>query len=179
MKKYLILLFAIIFIIGCGRVTKEKTPLVKINNYEITKEEFEQEFKDSSFARTDTLASREEFLNNLINRIIILQDAEQKGLDKDKGFLKMVEKFWEQSLLKIALDKKSNEIGGSIFISDKAIEEAYNKMVAEGKADKPYDQMYNQIKWELSKDKESQVMNNWVSQMRRKVNIKINNNLIK
>ena len=116
---------ALIFIVSCGRVAKEKIALVKINNYEISKEEFEDEFKASSFGRIGNLASRKEFLDNLINRKLILQDAQRRGLGQDKGFLKMIERFWEQSLLKLALDKKSKEIAGSALVSDKTIEEGY------------------------------------------------------
>ena len=178
MKKYLFFLLVSVFVIGCGRAPKEKIPLAKINNYEITKEEFEQEFKDSSLGRTDTPESRKEFLDNLINRKLILQDAQKKGLDKDKSFLKLIERFWEQSLLKIALDKKTKEIAGSALVSDKTIEEVYDKMLAEGKADKSYDLMYQQIKWEITKLKEAKAMNDWVAELRKKAEIKINEHAI-
>jgi hypothetical protein len=179
MRKKLIYLSALILIIGCSRAPKEnKQILARINNYEITKQEFEQEFKDSSFGRVDTPESRKEFLNNLINRKLILQDAQQRAWDKDKSFLKMIERFWEQSLLKITLDRKAKEISGSVSVSDKSIEEVYNKMASEGKTDKTYDKMYNQIKWELNRLQESQAMNNWVSGLRKKATIKINDDLL-
>lgn len=180
MKKGLLSLFILLFALGCVRAPKEeRTVLAKVNNYEITKEEFEREFKDSSFGRTDTPESRKEFLNNLINRKLILQDAQARGLDKDKAFLKAIEKFWEQSLLKVTLDRKAKEIAGSVFVSDKAIEETYNKMVKEGKADRPYSKMYNQIKWELTRIQESQIMDNWISDLRKRADIKINQDLLK
>lgn len=179
MKKNLIFLFALL-IIGCNRApTENKQILARINNYEITKQEFEQEFKNSSFGRVDTPESRKEFLINLINRKLILQDAEERGWDKDTSFLKIIEKFWEQSMLKVALDKKTKEIAGSVSVSDKSIEEVYNKMVAGGKTDKTYDKMYSQIKWELNKLQESQAMSNWVSELRRKADITINSELLK
>lgn len=179
MKKYLLFLLALIFIVSCGRVAKEKIALVKINNYEISKEEFEDEFKASSFGRIGSLASRKEFLDNLINRKLILQDAQRRGLGQDKGFLKMIERFWEQSLLKLALDKKSKEIAGSALVSDKTIEEGYQKMLRDGKTDKSYDQMYQQIKWEITKLKETKAMNDWVAWLRKKAEIKINDALLK
>ncbi|MCX5701741.1 MAG: SurA N-terminal domain-containing protein [Candidatus Omnitrophica bacterium] len=180
MRKKLIYLSVLILIIGCSRAYKEdKSVLARINDYQITKEEFEQEFKDSSFGRVDTPESRREFLNNLINRKLILQDAQERAWDKDKSFLKMIERFWEQSLLKTALDKKAKEIAGSASVSDKSIEEVYNKMVSEGNTDKTYDKMYNQIKWELTKFQESQAMSKWVSDLRRKARITINSELLK
>jgi len=179
MKKYLIILAILGLLFGCS-VRKEKRGevLVKINNYEITQAEFEEAFKASSFGRTDNLESRKEFLNNLINQKLILQDAQRKGLDKDKNFLKMIERFWEQSLLKITLDKKSKEIAGSTYVNDKTIEEIYQRMVKEGKTSKPYDRMYQQIKWELTKAKETQLMSEWINNLNKKAQIKINYSLL-
>ena len=180
MKKYIVLLLAVILTLGCSRPAKEKKEiLAKINNYEITLDEFEEEFKGSAYGRNDTSESRKEFLSNLINRKLILQDAQGKGLDKDKDFLKMIERFWEQSLLKLVLDKKTKDIAGSTFVSDKIIEETYQRMRQEGKADRTYDQMYNQIKWEITRTRGTQAMNEWVSGLRKNADIKVNYDLLK
>lgn len=180
MKRNLIILVSVLFVLGCSsKAQTKKVILAKVNNYEITKEEFEQEFKNSPYGRVDTLESKKEFLQNLINRKLILQDAEAKGLDKEEGFLKMIERFWEQSLLKLALDKKTKEIAGAAFVSDKTVEEAYQNMYKDGKTDKTYDQMYNQIKWEITKLKEAQMLNNWMSGLRNKAEIKVNESLLK
>lgn len=180
MKKNLIFLCILILAAGCRQVPRQvKQVLAKINDYDITKEEFQEEFKQSAFGRVDTLESRKEFLNNLINRKLILQDAQRKNLDKDKSFLKMVERFWEQSLLKLALDRKTKQIAGAALVSDKTIEETYQNMRKDAKTDKTYDQMYNQIKWEITKLKETQMLNNWVSGLRNKADIRVNKDLLK
>lgn len=179
MKKYLLFFLLVVFVAGCSRVSKEKEILAKVNNYEITRQEFEEEFAQSSSGMTDTVESRKEFLENLINRKLILQDAQRQDLDKDKAFLKMIEKFWEQSLLKLCLDKKSKEIAGSNFVNDKAVEEAYQKMFKEGKTDKTYDQMYQQIRWEITKLKESQMMSDWIGDLRKRAQIQVNYDLLK
>jgi len=179
MKKYLVILVALLFIFGCTGKSKDKKVLAKVNNYEITAEEFEEEFKASTYGSVDTLASRKEFLNTLINRQLILQDAQKKGLDKDKNFLKMIEKFWEQSLLKFVLERKNNEVAGSTLVNDREIQETYDNMLKNGKTDRPYDQMYQQIKWEITKSKETQAMNDWLMQLGHKADIKINSALLK
>ena len=110
MRKYLIITLAVLMIAGCKCQAKDKQILARINNYEITKQEFLEEFKDSAYGVSDTEESRKSFLENLINRKLILQDAQRQGLDKDSAFLKSIERFWEQSLLKVMLDKKSKDI---------------------------------------------------------------------
>lgn len=112
MKKLLCLLVAAGLCAGCQCPTTppSKDIVAKINNYEITRDEFEREFAESTYRHANTPQARREFLDNLINRKLILQDAQAQGLDKEQGFLKMIERFWEQSLLKMALDKKMKEM---------------------------------------------------------------------
>ncbi len=179
MKRLLFLIAVALFSAGCCKAPDTKQPIiVKIGNYEITKAEFEQEFKDSYFAANDTLESRKEFLDNLVNRKLILQDAQAKGLDKDPKFLKLIEKAWEQAVLRVALEKKARENAGKIFVSDKSINEVYQDMVKEKKTDKSLAEMYNQIKMEITKLMEAQAMAKWVSALRENVEIRIKYNLL-
>lgn len=114
MKNIAIFLFAVMFIAGCAcPLPRDKKVLAKINNYEITLNEFEEQFRESPYSRDNTLEARKDFLKVLIGRKLILQDAQAKGLDKEKEFLKMIERFWEQSLLKLALQRESQKIAGS------------------------------------------------------------------
>lgn len=179
MKRKSLFLSVLIFIAGCNGAPQDKQMLAKINNYEITLDEFQEEFKDSSYAGNGAVETKKDFLNNLINCKLILQDAQNKGLDKDKSFLKMIERFWEQSLLKLAIDKKTKEIAGSVMVSDREIEEAYNNLPQEVKAAKPYESMYQQIKWQLTRNKESQLLNDWIAQLHKKSEINVNYDLIK
>lgn len=168
-----------IIIAGCNSgINKDRLILAKINNYEITKEEFEEEFKESYFSHNDSLESRKEFLDYLVNCKLILQDAQKKGLDKNKDFLRMIEKFWEQSLLKLSLDKKTKELAGLAVVSDRAIEQVYQEMLKEGKTGESFDQMYTQIKWGIIKRNESQSMDAWTSQLRKDAQVKVDYNLL-
>jgi hypothetical protein len=119
MKNKMLILFAVLLLAGCAcPLSKDKKILAKINNYEITLDEFQKQFDESFYARDNTPEARKEFLKVLIGRKLILQDAQAKGLDKEKEFLKMIERFWEQSLLKLALQRKSVEIAGSAEAKD-------------------------------------------------------------
>jgi hypothetical protein len=179
MKRTVFLVLLLIFSAGCTKSPGSKEPvIVKIGNYEITKSEFEQEFRDSYFAVNDTLESRKEFLDNLVNRKLILQDAQAKGLDKDPGFLKMIEKAWEQAVLRVALEKKARENASKIFVSEKSINEVYQDLVREKKTDKTLPEMYNQIKMEITKLMEAQAMAKWVANLRESVEIRIKYNLL-
>ena len=145
MQRYLSLLFVMLLLSGCSRAPAQKDILARVNNYEITRSEFEDEFKASPYGKIDTPESRKEFLNALIDRKLILQYAQQKDYDKEKGFLKLIEKFWEQSLLKIALDKKTGEIEFKISSSG----------------------------WEAKRTEETKMMSDWMKELRKNAYITI------
>ena len=145
MKQYLSLLFVILLLSGCSNSSTQKDVLAKVNNYEITRSEFEAEFKVSPYGKTDTSESRKEFLNTLIDRKLILQYAQKEGLDREANFLKTIERFWEQSLLKIALSKKTKDIDAKLSVSG----------------------------WEAKRNEETKMLNDWMSELRKQARITI------
>ena len=179
MKKYLAVFLAILFIAGCSAKPKGKDVLAKINNYEITSEEFETAFKNSSLGLRNTPESRREYLDNLINQKLILQEAQKKNMDKEQSFLKAVERFWEQTLLKIALDDKTAQISGSVQVSDDEVKLAYEKLPDAERAGRDYKELSGKLRWELKKAKEAREFENWLVELRRKADITVNYGLIK
>ncbi len=99
----------ICFCLGCQPKASEGKVLARVGDYIITQEDFDYAYKHSSHAQGESLAAKQDFLNNMINQKLILMDAQKQGLDKDKEFLKMVESFWQQSLLTRSLEEKSKQ----------------------------------------------------------------------
>ncbi len=149
----LFFLFLIIILSGCCPLSpgQDKDIIVSVNNYSITRDEFESEFKISPYGKIDTAESRKDFLNTLIDRKLILQYAQQKSFDKEKSFLKSIEKFWEQSLLKVALDKKTGEIEAKISASD----------------------------WKTARAEETKMMSDWMNELREKARITVKGDILK
>jgi hypothetical protein len=106
MNKLLLCLCAVL-ISGCH--PNAQKVVAKVDNYPITQEEFNRGYADSAHDSATRIQSRQDFLDNMINQKLILLDAEAHGLDKDKEFLEMIENFWQQSLLTLALKEKSKE----------------------------------------------------------------------
>ena len=110
MNRFLWSLGVVLFICGCYTPMSQKDKVVaRIDNYCITQEEFDEAYANSPHTSFSHVQSRQDFLNNMINQKLILLDAQAHGLDKNKEFLKMVENFWQQSLLTMALKEKSAE----------------------------------------------------------------------
>lgn len=175
-------ILTLLFISGCCPGTckaPDKDTAVKINNYTISRDEFDQEFKASAYGKVDTPDTRQQFLNALIDRKLILQYAQKEELDKKKGFLRMIEKFWEQSLLKTALDKKTREIMGTAPVTDYEIRATYDNMIKENKTDESYESAYMRIKWDLVRAKENKMMNDWIADMHKTARISVNKDILK
>ena len=111
----MLLCLTLLALAGCGNSPPSSSDdaVAKVGNYVITRQEFEEAYKDSGYGELGTLASRKTFLNNMINQKLILLDAEKRGLGKNKECLKMVESFWQQSLLTMAMQEKVKE-GGNL-----------------------------------------------------------------
>ncbi|NTV29255.1 MAG: hypothetical protein HGA80_04150 [Candidatus Omnitrophica bacterium] len=178
--KYLPAFILCLALMGCGKAEPPKQVVVVINDYEVSQEEFEQGFAQSPYAvREDRGKARGEYLDNLINQKLILQDAQKKNMDKDREFLKSIERFWEQSLLTIAVGTKTREISGSLQVPPDQIQKLYQQMVKEGLTTKSFEEMYPQIKWQAAKQFEAQALALWMDGLRREAKVKINDSLLK
>ncbi len=101
------------FVLGCQSRESQRPVVARVGTYVITQDEFEEAYKNSVRGKEHDSFYRRAFLNNMINQKLILLDAQRHGLDRDPQFLKMVENFWQQSLLTMALQEKTKE-GGNL-----------------------------------------------------------------
>ena len=99
------------FVLGCQSKGPRQAVVARVGTYVITQGEFEESYKNSAYGRQHNIFYRSEFLKNMITQKLILLDAERRGLDRDPQFLKMIENFWQQSLLTFALQEKTKEGG--------------------------------------------------------------------
>ena len=109
MNKLYVLFVALILLNACSKAEGPQEVLAKVGSYVITKEEFQEAYKNSSVSSQNTLANKQMFLDNMINQKLIILDAQASGLDRNPDFLKMVGNFWQQSLVTAALKQKSKE----------------------------------------------------------------------
>lgn len=78
----------------------EKNSAITINRKQITHDEFNARF--ASVQATD----RQDFINSLIVRELMIQDAQKEGIDKNEAFRRSIQDYYEQSLIKQVMDKK-------------------------------------------------------------------------
>ena len=115
-------LLPVLLFYGCGK-NKPGSPgdkvVLKINKYEMTAEDFKDEARltmPNQYLSTDPDKAKEELLDEIITRQVLIQEAQQKNFDKDKAFRKEIERYWEQALLKLLLKEKMRELSGQIAV---------------------------------------------------------------
>ena len=179
-KRIMLFLILVSFLSGClcQSSTKASTA-IKIDNVNITADGFERAFKNSPFAADDSSASRRKFLDNYIMRLLILKEAEKTGLAKDPEFLKSVELFWQQSLIKLMLDKKIKEMSLDVKVTDKEIGDYYKERKETEFKESVLGQVYDKIKWAILNRKQTEAMDSWLGSLKNSSKIDINYDILK
>ena len=152
----------------------QKPFAIKINNFTMTKQEFDNYFNKMNVSGNDTPAERKKILDILISKKLILQEAEREGLDKSREFLNSLQDYYEQLLFKLIADKKSKELGSKVAVSDNEIKQYYEQLEKKNLITKPLKEVYNQLKWQIFRRKQKQVLDKWLAGLRRKADIEIN-----
>jgi len=175
MKKIFFIIFAILFLTGCssGNNNAENKIVAQINKYKMTTDDLRYELKNAPYdeiASLKTENGRKRYLDGLIEKEVLLQAAQRQGIDREKDFMKSIENYWEQALLKIFLERKSKEISSLIHVYDNEIEEYY-KSSGEGL---PFSKVKNEIRGIIKQNKETEAMTAWIDELKKRSYIKVN-----
>jgi hypothetical protein len=106
----------IIFQFVQGKPAVEKKPAIIVNEKVITADEFAK-IKPPH----DELNS--EFINSLVIKELLIQEAQRTGIDKEETFRRSIQNFYEQSLVKVLMDRKFAAL--KIAVSDEEVDRYY------------------------------------------------------
>ena len=121
MRKIISLTLIAVFVLsvcGCAEKGPKKEVIATIGDYSLYKEDFLSELSLYPPEYRNKIP-KEQLLDDIIEKKVLLLEAQRQGLDRNPEFMKMVERFWEQSLLRSLLNKKSEEILSSMPQSEK------------------------------------------------------------
>jgi len=128
----------IVFLIpGCSGRGPSEEVVARINDYEMTVEDFQTE--SGEIIKGGRVVGgipiiKEDILDALITKQLILQEAQRRGLDKEKDFMETIELYWEQTLIKNLLKERFAKIVKDITVSEEEIRAYYEKMKRDIKA---------------------------------------------
>jgi hypothetical protein len=92
---------------GCAKKLPPSPTVAIINNYELTVDDFKEELKNLPH---DVSVDKQAILEAMIKKELLLQEAQNENLDKNREFMKTIESYWEEALLKRLIEKKTAEI---------------------------------------------------------------------
>jgi len=129
MKKIAIGLVLTLALISCSKKgAEQKGPfLAKVGNTTITQADYDREFQSLPEYAQQLFADeqgREKFLNEIINKEMLHQEALKKGLDKTPEFQKKVEEFKKVTLVTELFEK---DVMAKAKVSDQEVKDYYDQ----------------------------------------------------
>ena len=121
------------FISGCMNNPhggKDKV-VAKINRFELTVEDFKEGVNPllmKKYSAYSAIQQKDQVLEELITKEVLLQEAQRLNLDKQKSFMKEIEGYWEQALMKSLINRKLQEFSPLVQVNSKDILEEYARM---------------------------------------------------
>jgi hypothetical protein len=155
--------------------------LASINDYNLFLDEFQyqlaQELElDSDFKLTEE--AKKEFLEELIKKQILIQEAKRLKLDTKEDFVRAIQRYWESTLIKNLLDLKGQEISKTIYVSEDEIQRRYEERVKSGDLLVPLTAVRDEVKQQLLEEKKTGMLEAWVGELRKKATIRVNDDLL-
>lgn len=155
--------------------------IAKINDYNLTFDEFQYQLAaelkmDREFKLTGR--AKEEFLEGLIRKELLIQEAVKLKLERKEKFIKAIERYWESTLIRNLIDLKANEISKKVVVSHEEVEACYREKKNSDTTVPPIEVLRNEIGESLREKKKSRILQEWISSLRKNANIEINQELL-
>lgn len=171
------------FMAGCGEMRDkgampDERIAAKINNYKLTTSDFKDEaryIRRPGPRFSDKVKEKEYLLDEIITKKVLILEAQAQNFDKDRVFMKEIEKYWEQALLKLLYKKKSEEVARSISVLPEEAAEEYRHLVANGSIDpalQPFDAVSADLFNEIRRKKTEAAFSAWIEELKSRANIK-------
>ena len=159
----------------------EKT-LARINDYRLSLNTFQRQLASELELEQDyklTEDAKKEFLESLIRKELLIQEAVRLKLDRKTAFRESIEKYWESTLIRDLISLKSREISETIYISQEEIAERYNALKQTAPDLGPLTgDLQDQLRQELTASKKTRELDSWIGDLKRKATIEIDENLL-
>lgn len=177
---FLFILLAAGFLCCSGKAEEDKV-LAKINDYELTLKDFQYQILDDVDLSEDfkkTKEGKREFLEYLIRREMLIQEARRQGLDRKDKFIRAIERYWEATLIRDLMDMKGEALHRETSISQKEIEARYLDLKKADKDLLPLKEVRDEIARELVEKKRQWLLKQWINKLRKNAKIEIDQELL-
>jgi hypothetical protein len=184
MKKgfYFFLMFTLSVPLVCCSKDKAEKPkvLAMINDYSLTLDDFESQLTEELELDQDfklTQEAKHEFLEGLIRKQVLIQEAKKMQLDRKEDFVRSIQRYWESTLIRNLIEIKSSEIDKRIYVSQEEVQARYEQL---GKSESvsPLSEVQDTLQEEIKEEKKTKKLEQWVDDLKRKASVKIDETLL-
>ena len=185
MKKsslYLLLFLLSMSLFCCSQEKPEEGKILsRINDYNLTLDEFQYQLAaelelDKDFKLTNK--AKKEFLEQLIRKELLIQEAKKLELDRKDKFVRAIERYWESTLIRDLMDLKCQEIDKKTYLSREEIEIGYKTMQESGEGLPPLEEVREMVSRELKEKKKTRMLEEWITDLRKNAKIEIAEELL-
>lgn len=161
---------------------QNKDVVLKINNFEMTREEFQVkskadlEYKDQYKSDINV---KKKMVEGLIRKELLIQEAKLLGLDRDDQFIEAIERYWEATLIKQLMEQKSQSIQESMNVSEHEIRKRYDTYKKQNSQIPKIDKVETELSNEILIEKTEKALENWVQSLKQKASIHIDETILK
>lgn len=172
----------ILSLLGCADDRSGNEPvLARINDYELSLNEFDRQLFSEIEMEPEfklTVKAKKAFLEQLIRKELMIQEAMRLKMDREEKFIKAIERYWQSTLIRDLLLLRGEDINQTTYISQAEIEARYLQMKKEEETDLDLKKVKDQIIVELKEEKKTKKLQNWVNDLRKNATIEIDQELL-
>lgn len=176
-------LFACLLMTACskGGDSNDKNILATVNDFKLTVAEFQNQLAADKEIDRDlkiTEPVKKNYLDQIIQKQILIQEAKRLKLDQQAKFIRTIERYWEATLIRNLIDSKSQEIEKQVIVTQEEVQRAYEKLKKNNPALKSFSEMEPELTTQIRDEKKTAMFQKWVDELTHKAKIRTNEKLL-
>lgn len=178
--RYFIVITAIAMVVGCGKEKKEEPKgevLARVNGKVITMDQFNEEQAKLSpdiKATLGTAEGKKKFLETLVNKELLIAEAEKLGMGNDPSVAAKLEEIKKTLIIEAFLKK---EIEEKAVFTEKEAEDYYNTHMDEFEG-QPFEKIKEKVVATQTKKSQKDLFAGLVNSLKKEATIEINQSLL-
>lgn len=168
-----ILLF---FTTGCSSESEgDNDDFLQVDTFKMSEEEFNSQLKfetqvDSSFHLSEK--TRAEFMKDLIQTQLLIQEAKKLKRDEREKFRKTIERYWESTLIRDLINQKGDEIQSHTVVSEEEVTDYYN-INKDNLEKQSLSEQLPELRKKVEDEKVARKLKNWISGLKNSTKVTI------
>jgi hypothetical protein len=179
---YWIVTFIWLLGLACAKgPSGEKDILTTVNDFKLTLSEFQTLLAadmdiDRDLKITDLV--KKEYLNQIIQKQILIQEAKRLKFDQKPKFIRTIQRYWEATLIRDLMESRGQEIEKKTIVTQDEVELYYNEMKKKDPALQPLQEIDQALLAKIREEKKTAMFQKWVEELKRAARIHTNEELL-